>query len=218
MVVPLQTRAQRPENGEGCLLGGLLHHHRPEPPFQRRVLLNILAVFVPGCCPQHLQFPPAQGRFEDIRRVDGSLGGACSHDGVHFIHKENHIAAAADFRKHIPQPFLKFPPVFGPRHQRRHVQAHEPFFLQLGRHVSHGHPLGQALGDGGFTYPRLPHQSRIVLTLPAQDAHHHIDFPFPSDDRLHACRLGHQILAELLQQSQRNSLLFSLGQRLPLPL
>ena len=45
-----------------------------------------------------------------------NLGGACAHNGVHLVHKEDDIPAAADFREHIPQPFLKFPSVFGARH------------------------------------------------------------------------------------------------------
>ena len=116
MVVPLQSRAQCPENREGRLLGRFLHHYRPEPPFQRRILFNIFPVFVPGGGPQHLQLSPAQSGFEDIRRVNGSLGGTRAHNGVHLVHKEDDIPAAADFREHIPQPFLKFPSVFGARH------------------------------------------------------------------------------------------------------
>ena len=117
MVVPLQTGPQGLQNCHGGLLRGLLHRNGTEPPFQRRVLFNILPVFLPGGSPQHLQLPPAQGRLEDIRRVNGSLGGARAYDGVHFVHKENHIPASPDLRQHIPQPFLKFPPVFGARHQ-----------------------------------------------------------------------------------------------------
>ena len=87
MVVPFQAGTQRPENRKRCLLSRFLHHHRPEPAFQRRVLFDILSVFVPGGGPQHLQLSPAQGGFEDICRVNGTLGGARPHNGVHFIHK-----------------------------------------------------------------------------------------------------------------------------------
>ena len=37
--------------------------------------------------------------------------------------KEDHVRAAPDLRQHIPEPLLKFSPVFCPRHQACHIQA-----------------------------------------------------------------------------------------------
>ena len=142
MVMPLQPRLQRPENRKRCLLPRLLHHHRAEAPFQRRVLFNIFPVFLPGRRAQHLQLAPSQSGLEDVRRVNGALGRPRADDGVHFIHKENHVPAAADFPQHVPQTFLELATVFCSCNQGRHVQAHQPFVLQLGRHVAHRHPLG----------------------------------------------------------------------------
>ena len=207
MVMPLQPRPQSLEDGQGGLLAGLLHRYRPEPPFQRRVLFDILPVFLPGGGPQHLQLSPTQGGLENVRRVNGALGGSRSHNGVHFIHKENHVSAAADFRQHIPKPFLEFAPVFGARHQGGHVQAHQPLFLQLRRHAPGCHPLRQPLGNGGFAHPRLSHQSRVILAFPAQDADDRVNFPFPADHRIHGGGFRHQILTELFQQSQTRFLL-----------
>ena len=217
MVMPLQPRPQSLENGQGGLLAGLLHRNRPEPAFQRRVLFDILPVFLPGGGSQHLQLSPTQGGLENVRRVNGALGGSRSHNGVHFIHKENHVSAAADFRQHIPKPFLEFAPVFRPRHQGGHIQAHQPLFFQLRRHAAGGHPLSQPLGNGGFAHPRLPHQSRVILAFPAQDADDRVNFPFPADHRIHRCGFRHQILTELLQQSQTRFLLLRSRQHTLLP-
>ena len=164
-----------------------------------------------------MQFSPAQGGLKNIRRVNGPLRRACAHDGVHFIHKENHVPVAPNLRQHIPQPLLKFAPVLRARHQRRHIQAHQPFFLQLGRHISHGHPLGKAFSDGSLTHTGFSHQRRVIFAFPAQNADDHIDFLLPPDHRLHSGRPGHQILAELLQKSQTNFLPLLLHQCLALP-
>ena len=114
MMVPFQTRLQRPEDRKRCFLPRLLHHHRAEPAFQRRVLLNIFPVFLPGRRTQHLQLAATQGGLEDVRCVNGALGRPRADDGVHFIHKEDHVPAAADLPQHVPQPFLEFAPVFCP--------------------------------------------------------------------------------------------------------
>ena len=183
--MPFQSRLQGPEDGKGGLAAGLLHRHRPEPALQGGILFNIFPVFLPGGGPQHLQLSPAQGGFKNIGRVDGPLRRPGPHDGVHFVHKEDHVAGTVDLRQHIPQPLLEFSPVFGARHQAGHVQTDKPLVFELGRHIAHGHPLGQALGDGGFSHPRLPHQGRVIFVFPAENADHGVDFPVPADHRLH---------------------------------
>ena len=129
VMVLFQPRLQGPQNPQGRFRVRLLHVHRPEPPLQSRVLFNIFPVLLPGGCPHHLQFSPAQGRLQDVRRVNGPLRRPRAHNGVHLIHKENHIPAAADFRQNIPEPFFKLSPVFGSRHQAGHVQAVQPLVL-----------------------------------------------------------------------------------------
>ena len=184
-VMPLQARLQRPEDGQGGFAARLLHHHRTEPALQCRILFNILPIFLQRGGPQHLQLPPAQGGLKDVGGINGPLRRPGAHNGVHFVHKENHISGAVYFRQHIPQPLFKFPPVFGARHQAGHVQAHEPLVFQLGRHVAHRHPLRQALGNSRFPHPRLPHQGGIILVLSAEDADYRVDLPIPANHRLH---------------------------------
>ena len=217
MVVPLQTGLQRPQNGKGGFLSRFLHHHRAEPALQSRILFNIPAVFLPGGGPQHLQLSPAQSGLEDIGGVDGPLRRTGAHNGVHLVHKEDHVPTALYLRQHIPQPLFKFSPVFGACHQACHIEAYQPFVLELGRHISQGHPLGQPLGNGGLTHPRFSYQSRIILVLPAEDPHHHVDLPVPSDHRLHTGCLLYQILAELFQKLRSNRLLFYRGRSPLLP-
>ena len=185
MVVPFQPRFQGPENGQGGFLPRLLHRHRPEPPLQGRVLFDIFPVFLPGGGPQHLQFSPPQGRLENIGGIDGSLRRSGAHDGMHLIHKQNHVAVCAGFPTAHPAAVPQTRPVLGACHQTGHVQTHQPFLLQLRRDIAHGHPLGKPLGNGRLSHPRLSHQGRVVLVLPAENANHHVNFLVPPDYRLH---------------------------------
>ena len=131
-----------------------------------------------------MQLPSAQGRFEDVGGVNGSLCCTGTYDGVHLIHKEDDVPAAADFRQHIPHPFLKLAPVLGACHQVGHVQAHQPLIPQGRGDVPRPHPLGQPLGNGGFSHPRLSHQGRIVLVLPAENPNHRLNLLVPADNRV----------------------------------
>ena len=84
-MVLLVPAAQPPQNGLGLIRGGLGHLHGLETPLQRRVLFYILAVLLQGGGPYHLDLPPAQGRLEDVGRVNGPLGGPRSHDIVQLV-------------------------------------------------------------------------------------------------------------------------------------
>ena len=56
-LVPL---LQAPENGNGVLDGGLIHHDRLEPALQSGVLFDVLPVLVQGRCADAVQLAPCQ--------------------------------------------------------------------------------------------------------------------------------------------------------------
>ena len=61
-VVCLITVTQALQNRNSLLLGRLAHHHRLKTPFQRSILLDILAVFINGGGAHTLQLSAGQGR------------------------------------------------------------------------------------------------------------------------------------------------------------
>ena len=129
VVVLFQPRLQAPQNGHGGLQIRLFHHHRPKTPVQRRVLLNIFPVLRQGGGSQHLQFPTAKSRLENIGRVDSTLRSTGAYDGVHLIHEKDHILCSADLCQHIPEPFFKLATVFGACHKVCHVEANQALIL-----------------------------------------------------------------------------------------
>ena len=200
-MVPLQTRLQGLQHPEGRLPVRLLHLHRPEPPLQGRVLLDVLAVLLQGRGSEDLHLAPAQGRLQQIGRVNGSLGRARAHQGVHLVHKQDHIAGAVNLRQDIPDPLLELAAILGPGQHGSHVQGKQPLVLQLLRHQALEHPLGQSLGDGRLPYPRLPDQGRVVFTLPAENGNDRVNLPVPAHHGVGVRRLLHHIHTELLQKT-----------------
>ena len=80
-------------------LGGvrvrLLHHHPPEAPFQRRVLLDAPAVLLLSGGADDLYLAPGQQRFEDAGGVDGSLRRARAHDDMDLVNEQDGAAAVS---------------------------------------------------------------------------------------------------------------------------
>ncbi len=60
---------QSAQDRDGRLDARLVHHHRLETPLQRRVLLDVLAIFVERRRADAAQFAARQLRLEHVRRV-----------------------------------------------------------------------------------------------------------------------------------------------------
>ena len=168
-VVLLIAAAQPPQDGLGLIRGGLRHLHRLEAALQGRVLLDIFAVFLQGGGPHHLDLPPAQGRFENVGRVDGPLGRPSPHDVVELVQKQDYIARPAHLGQHLVHPLLKLSPVLGARHHGHQVQAQQALAPQRLGHRPGGHPQGQPLRHGGLAHPRFADEGGVVLGPPGQN-------------------------------------------------
>ena len=86
-VVLFQPRPEGFQHGQRFRPRRLPDDHRPETALQRGVFFDVLAVFLQGGGPDDLNLAAAQSRLQQIGRVNGALGGAGSHQRVHFIDK-----------------------------------------------------------------------------------------------------------------------------------
>ena len=68
--VPLTEAAQ---DADGVFDGGLVDHDRLEPPLERRVLLDVLPIFVESGCTDCVELAPREHRLEHVRRVHRSF-------------------------------------------------------------------------------------------------------------------------------------------------
>ena len=176
---------QAAQDGNRILYRRLSDQHRLEAPFQRRVLFDVLAVFVQRGRADQVQLAPGQHGLEQVARVHGAFGFARAHDGVQFIDKEQDLAfALGDFLQHGLQTFLKFTPVLGAGDQAAHIQAENGAVFQAVRHVAPDNSLGQPLGNGGFTNAGLADQHRVVLGFPGQNPNDAADLVIPANDRV----------------------------------
>ena len=77
--------AQSTKDGDGIFHRGRLNQYRLEAALQRRVLLDMLAVFVQRGGPYAVQFSTGEHRLEHVARVRGPLCLSSPHNRVHFI-------------------------------------------------------------------------------------------------------------------------------------
>ena len=87
--------------------GGLLDVDRLEPPLERRVLLEVLAVLVAGGRPDRLELATGEHRLQDARRVDRPFGCAGADERVELVDEQHDVAAGADLLQDLLQPLLE---------------------------------------------------------------------------------------------------------------
>ena len=201
-MVSLIPVPQAHEDGLSGLLVGLPHQHRLEAPLQGGVLLNIFTVLLGGGGADDLDLPPAQGRFDDVGRVNGSLGGARPHDGMELVDEEDHIPHPAHLGQHVFHPLLKFAPVLGARHHGGQIQGDQALAPQFLGYVARHHHPGQALGHRRLAHAGLPDEGGVVLLPPGQDLDHPADLLVPAHHRVQLAPGSHagQVPGKLLQQ------------------
>ena len=80
------------QNVEGLLRVGFLDVHGLEPTGQRRVPLDVPAVFVQRGGADSLKLAPRQGGFKHIASVQATLAGAGANQGVHLVQEDDYLA------------------------------------------------------------------------------------------------------------------------------
>ena len=191
------------QNRDGVLDGRLAHHNGLETTGERRVLLDVLAVFVERGRADRMQVATGERRLEDVAGVHGALGGTRAHDGVELIDEQDDLALGLLYLlEHGLQAVLELTAVLGAGDQRAHVELDEVAVAQRTRHVAGHDTLGDALDDSCFTDARLTDEHGVVLGAAGQDLNGTTDLVGTADDRVELTGAGKiaDIASVLLQR------------------
>ena len=202
-VVHFVALLQAAQNRDGVLHRRLVDQHLLEAPLERRILLDVLAVFIEGGGADAMQFAARQRRLQHVARIHGALRLAGAHHGVQFVDEQNHLAfLLGQIIEHRLQPLLEFAAEFRARDQCSQVERQDSFVAQALRHFAVDDALCQSFDDGGLAHAGLADQDGIVLGAPLQDLNGAADLVVAADHRVELPRgraLG-QIDAVLLQR------------------
>ncbi len=168
-----------------------VHRHRLEAPHQAAVLVDVLGVFLVRGGADALDLAPAEGRLQDVGRVQAALGRARADEAVDLVDEEHHAGVLAGLGDDGLQALLELAAVLGARHHEAEVQGVDALVHQAGRHQALVDLLGQALHDGRLAHARLAQQDGVVLPATAEDLDDALDLRLPADEVVEDAALGH---------------------------
>ena len=161
LLVPVLQPAQ---NRDRVLDARFVDIDRLEAPGERRVLLDVLLVFVERRRPDAMQLAARQRRLEQVRGVHGAVGLAGADQRVHLVDEQDDAAVR---RRHLLQhgfePLLELAAIFRAGDQGAHVEREQLLVVQAFRHVAVDDALGKTFDDRGLADAGLADQHRIVL-------------------------------------------------------
>ena len=149
--------------------GGGFHHDFLEATFQRSILFNVLAVFVQRRGTNALDFATRKGWLEHVGRVQRPAGTPCTYNGVDFVDEEDDIRRLLQLVHHGLHALFELPAVFGPGHQRSHVQGDNALVEQHTADLLLHDAEGQPFCNGALAHTGLTHQDGVVLFAAAQN-------------------------------------------------
>ncbi len=201
-VVHLVALLQPAQDADRVLDGRLTDVHLLEAAFERRVLLDVLAVLVERGRADHAQLAAGEHRLDHVAGVHRTLGAAGTDDRVEFVDEGDDLAlGVGDLLEHGLEALLELAAVLGAGEHRGDVERDEPLVLEPLGHVAVGDARGQTLDDGGLADAWLTDEHRVVLAAARQHLDATADLLVAADDRVDLAARGErrEVLAVLLE-------------------
>ena len=202
VVVVLEAALEALQDLDRLLDRRLDHVDLLEAPRQRRILLEDATVLGEGGRADALHRAVAQGRLEQVGRIQRAARRRTGTDqGVDLVDEQHRAGLVLQLLEHTLETLLEVTAVLGARQQRTHVQRIDGGGRQHFGHVALGDAPGQAFGDRRLAHAGFAHQQRVVLAAAAQDLDHAFHFMVAADQRVDLAVLGLlvQVLGELVQ-------------------
>src|SRR5215217_6451597 len=178
----LVKRSDSREDQNRFLDARLIDLNRLEPPLQRRVPLDVLAVLVQRGCANGLELASGERGLQNVSGIDRALSGSRSDQCVQLVDEEN-AAGLLDLAHNLLQSLFELTPVLRACNQRANVERNKPLVLQLFGNVAADDPLCEALDDSCLAHARFTDERRIVLGPSGKNLHHPVDLGRSSDER-----------------------------------
>ena len=182
---------QAAQDRDRVLDARLVDQHLLEAPLERRILLDVLAVFVERRRADAMQFAARQRGLEHVAGIHRAFGLAGADHGVQLVDEQDDLALLlGEIVEHRLEALLEFAAELGARDQRAHIEREDALVLEAFRHFAVDDALCQAFDDRRLADARLADQHRIVLGAPLQHLDGAADLIVAADDRIELALLG----------------------------
>jgi hypothetical protein len=190
------------EHLDRLLLGRRVDLDGLEPPLERSILLDVLAVLGGRRRADAADLSARERRFQNVGRVERPFGRARPDERVQLVDEDDDVRVLGQLLHDRLEAFLELPPILRARDDERDVEREQPLVGEEVRHVAVDDLLRQALHDGRLADPGLADEHGVVLRPPAQDLLHPLDLEVPADQRIELVlhRRVRQIARELRQE------------------
>src|SRR6266704_2288042 len=190
-VVDFVLFLQAAEDGDGRLDRGLVHQNLLKAALERRILLQVFAVFVERGRADTVQLAARERGLQHVAGVDRAFGLAGADHGVQLVDKDDGAALVlCELLEDGLQALFELAAVLGAREERRHVESEHPLVLERFGHFAVDDALRKALHDRRLAHAGLADQNRVVLGAALQDLDHAADLVVASDHRVELARAG----------------------------
>ena len=184
-VVQLVFFLQAAQDRDRVLDRRLVDEDRLEAPGQRRVLLDMLAIFVERGRADAVQLAARQRGLQQIGRVHRAIRLAGADQRVHLVDEQDDLAlGGGDLIEHGLQPLLELAAIFRAGDERAHVERQQLLVFEPLRHVAIDDAQRETLDDRRLADAGLADQHRIVLRAARQHLDGAADFLVAADDRV----------------------------------
>ncbi len=171
-----------------------LDHDRLEPPFEGRVLFDVLPVFVDRRRADRTELSLRECGLEHVGGIHRTLRGPGPDERVQFVNEQNNLSGGVLhlFQEGF-QALLELPPETCPRDERAHVERHDPLCFERLGDITLDDPLGDPLGDRGLADAGLPDEDGVVLGPPREHLKDPANLLVPPDHRVYFPLPGHVV-------------------------
>ena len=181
LVALLEAAQNRDRVGEARLTD----EHRLEPPLERGVLLDMLAVLVERRRADAAELAARKRRLQQLPRADSAFALPCADDRVELVDEQDDAALARrDLAEHGLQALFELAAILGAREQLADIERDDARLAHRLWAVAVHDADRESLGDRGLADARLADQHGIVLRTPRQDLHAAADLLVAADDRI----------------------------------
>ena len=179
--------AQTTQNRNSVFDRRFFHQDLLEATFQRRILLNALAVLVECRGTDAAQLAAGQHGLEQVRCVHTTVTTLTCHHQVHLINKQNTRSAVVrhlfDLSQHRLDALFIFTLVLGTGHQRTHVERVD-LSEKIRRHITVDDALSQTFNHCRLTNTGTTDEYRVVLGASGENSDYSPNLIVTTDDRV----------------------------------
>src|SRR5688572_8873088 len=201
-MVILVLLAKSLEDLDGLIDRGRIDDDGLEPPLERTVLIDVLAVLVERGRADALQLTPRERRLQHVARVNRSLGRACADERVQLVDEQDDVLVLRDLVHDRLEALLELTAILRARDDGGHVEREHAVVAERLRALAIGDELRESFDDRRLADAGLADQHRVVLLPACEHLHHPLDFLRAADRRIELALGGKlsEIAAEVIER------------------